>query len=84
MSKKETYNKWKIYLESRRVKDDISKQYLLYIKTLLDKNVPIIFNFDHLSHLLGRNNEYLASVVNSPDNHYREFKIKKEVVDLGK
>lgn len=77
MSKRETYNKWKSYLESRRVQDDIREQYLSYIKILLNKNVPIIFNFDHLSLLLGRTRHYLASVVNSPDNHYREFKIKK-------
>jgi RNA-directed DNA polymerase len=77
MSKKETYNKWKSYLKSRGVENNVSEQYLSYIKTLLEKNVPIIFNFDHLSLLLGRNKEYLASVVNSPDNHYREFKIKK-------
>jgi len=77
MSKIETYNKWKSYFESRGVEDNVSKQYLSYIKTLLEKDVPIIFNFDHLSLLFGRDKEYLASVVNSPDNHYREFKIKK-------
>jgi hypothetical protein len=77
MSNREIYNNWKTYLESRGVQDDVKNQYLTYIKTLLDKKVPIIFNFDHLSHLLGRNKAYLASVVNSPNNHYREFKIKK-------
>jgi hypothetical protein len=77
MSNKETFNKWQSYLESRRVQEDVKEQYLSYIKILLDKNVPIIFTFDHLSLLLGRSKIYLASVVNSPDNHYREFKIKK-------
>lgn len=77
MSNKEAFNKWQSYLESRGVQEDVKEQYLSYIKILLDKNVPIIFTFDHLSLLLGRTKNYLASVVNSPDNHYRKFKIKK-------
>ena len=77
MSKKEIYNNWKSYLESRRVQEDIKVQYLSYIKILLNNNVPIIFDFDHLSLLMGRTKFYMASVVNSPDNHYREFKLKK-------
>jgi RNA-directed DNA polymerase len=71
------YKKWEAYFESRGVKDKIKEQYLLYIKRLLNKNVPIIFNLEHLSLLLGRKKDYLSSVVNSPDNHYRKFKIKK-------
>ncbi|WP_431160858.1 retron St85 family RNA-directed DNA polymerase [Flagellimonas beolgyonensis] len=77
MSKRETYNIWKSYLESRRVQEEVKEQYLSYINSLLEKNVPIIFNFDHLGLLLGRSKYYLASVINSPENHYREFKIKK-------
>lgn len=39
--------------------------------------MPIIFDFDHLAKLLGRTPVYLASVVNSSQNHYREFTIPK-------
>lgn len=77
MSKKDILKKWRNYFVNREVKEETYKQYLAYIDRLLDKNVPVIFNFDHLCLLQGRTNEYLASVVNSPENHYREFKIRK-------
>ncbi len=77
MSKKDILKKWQNYFVNRGVKEETYKQYIAYIDRLLDKNVPVIFNFDHLCLLQGRTNEYLASVVNSPKNHYREFKIRK-------
>ncbi len=70
-------NRWKAFYESRGVTKEIRTQYLNYIRNLLDHKAPVIFNFEHLSLLLGRQKDYLASVVNSPDNHYREFAIKK-------
>jgi len=39
--------------------------------------MPIIFDFNHLCLLLGRNRNYLASVVNSNTSHYRTFNIPK-------
>ncbi len=77
MSKRKTYNKWKGFFRSKGIDEKISKKYLSYIKHLLDNNVPIIFEFDHLSGLLGKTPAYLASAVNSPDNYYRSFKLKK-------
>jgi hypothetical protein len=77
MAKKDILNKWHIYFKNRQVKKNVYEQYLKYIDTLLNNNVPIIFNFDHLCLLQGRTNEYMSSVVNSSENHYRNFKIKK-------
>lgn len=77
MSTRTTLNKWNNFYKSKGIPDELIERYLLYIKILLNNNVPIIFNFDHLSLLLGRQKSYLASVINSPENHYREFKIKK-------
>lgn len=77
MSKKDILKKWRIYFENRQVRTETYELYLAYIDTLLSNNVPIIFNFDHLCLLQGRTNEYLSSVINSSENHYREFKIKK-------
>lgn len=77
MSNEETLKTWQSYLISHKVQKEVREDYLSYIKTLLDKNVPVIFTFRHLSLLLGRSPHYLSSVINSPDNHYREFKIKK-------
>ena len=77
MSKKDILKKWRTYFVDRGIKEETSSQYIEYIDSLLENNVPIIFNFDHLCLLLGRTNEYLSSVVNSPESHYREFSIKK-------
>lgn len=78
MTNKEIFNKWSDFYESKGISNDLKTKYLDYIKILLDNNTPIIFDFQHLAQLLGRNPYYLASVVNSPNNHYREFKIKKK------
>lgn len=77
MKKKEIIKIWQTFFETRQVNKETYKQYLVYIENLLNNNVPIIFNFDHLCLLQGRTNEYLASVINSSENHYREFSIKK-------
>ena len=77
MSKIKTINSWRAFYDTRGLSDVIKEQYLDYISNLLDHKVPVIFNFEHLALLLGRNKDYLASVINSPDNHYREFNIKK-------
>lgn len=77
MSNKEIKTKWRTYFINRGVNEETYEQYLTYIDILLENNAPIIFNFDHLCLLQGRTNDYLASVVNSPENHYREFKIRK-------
>src|SRR5690625_70414 len=77
MSKQKEINKWKTFFKNRGLSEEISDKYILYITKLLKNNTPIIFDFNHLSLLLGRQPFYLASVVNSPDNHYRNFKLKK-------
>ncbi len=77
MTKKDQLKRWRSYFEDRQVKKEIYDKYIAYIDSLLENNVPIIFNFDHLCLLQGRTNEYLASVINSSINHYRDFEIKK-------
>lgn len=77
MSKKKILQNWTSYFKSRDINKDTYTKYLSYISVLLENNAPIILNFDHLCLLQGRTKEYLSSVVNSPNNHYREFKIKK-------
>lgn len=77
MSKRKILNSWFSFFKNKGITQEISEKYLLYISKLLDNKVPIIFDFNHLALLLGRNENYLASVINSPDNHYRNFRIKK-------
>lgn len=77
MSVTKTYNYWKRGFEKSGLKSELIEEYLAYIKPLLRKNLPIVFDFNHLCLLLGKNQTYLASVINSNKNHYREFKIPK-------
>ena len=50
--------------------------YTNYIESI-DGKYPLIFEFNHLSNLLGVTTRYLASVINSTENHYRIFSIPK-------
>lgn len=84
MSKNENINDWIKYFESVGLRNDLKNQYVNYIDPLLRNNVPIIFDFNHLCLLLGRSNSYLASVVNSNVNHYREFEIPKKKTGFRK
>lgn len=77
MSITKSVNYWKSGFEKSQIKPELVKEYLEYIKPLLKNDVPIIFDFNHLCLLLGKNQTYLASVVNSNINHYREFEIPK-------
>jgi len=77
MSKKKIYNNWLTFFKDKGLSEDLIEKYMLYIAQLSSNNVPIIFDFKHLTLLLGRQGFYLSSVINSPNNHYRTFQIKK-------
>lgn len=77
MSVKKSFNYWKSSFEKSGIKPELVDDYLAYIGPLLQNGVPIIFDFNHLCLLLGRNQSYLASVINSNVSHYREFEIPK-------
>lgn len=77
MSVIKTYNNWKNGFIKAGIKHELVEEYLSYIKPLLKNGVPIIFDFEHLCLLLGRNQSYLASVINSNTSHYRIFEIPK-------
>jgi len=80
MSNLKTLNAWKTFFTEKGIAENVSSQYLSYVAKILESQVPIIFDFDHLALLLGRQKSYLASVINSPANHYRTFKIPKRSV----
>ena len=77
MNKKNLIIEWKKNFEKSGILPDLIETYVSYITTLINNDVPIIFDFNHLCLLLGRNHEYLASVVNSNVSHYRIFNIPK-------
>lgn len=78
MENKQIIKKWEKYFKNRGLDKSIQDSYLKYISKLLDNSLPIIFESEHLSKLLGRQESYLFSIVYASSKHYRSFKIKKK------
>jgi retron-type reverse transcriptase len=77
MSVTKIVNSWKRDFVQHGVKDELVADYIEYLKPLVKKGVPVIFDFKHLCLLLGKNTFYLASLINANVSHYREFVIPK-------
>lgn len=77
---------WKRQYTGIGLKKRLINAYTHYIDSIDTTKYPIIFEFNHLSKLLGMTPAYLASVINSTENHYRIFSIpkrnKKEVREI--
>lgn len=58
--------------------DEYCKQWLEYAHNLYEHNLPIIYNQEHFSMLVGYKLEYLYAVSNSPNNFYRHYQIPKK------
>lgn len=73
-----TIAEWRDYLLSKGVFDETKlSETLKYIEGLNNNNVPVIFDLEHLSLLVGRRSSYLASVINAPEKHWRKFRLQK-------
>lgn|SRR5574344_34659 len=70
-------NEWRIYYKRIGLQKQIIEVYIEYVTKLLTNNVAIIFDLEHLRSLLGLKSEYLLSIINGPESHYRTFDIKK-------
>lgn len=68
---------WKRYYRNTGIPDERIKLYMDYVNKMYKKEIPPIFELHHLTKLLGRKDSYLASVINAPESHYREFRIPK-------
>lgn len=77
MSKVKDLKNWEKFFFTKGLDDSLVKKYLVYIESLYSRNLPVIFEAEHLALLLGRTDSYLNSVVFSPKSHYRMFKLKK-------
>jgi RNA-directed DNA polymerase len=51
--------------------------YNLYVRRLVERDLPVIFDFGHLSALLGLERKDLAAMVNRSSCFYRSFEIPK-------
>lgn len=73
-----TILEWRNFLLSKGVfDDDVQNRLLAYINTLNINKMPIVFDLDHLCLLTGRSRQYMASVINASQKHWRSFRLQK-------
>ena len=53
------------------------KQYLSYAKKLLKLGLPVIYDQEHFSHLVGYDYSFILALSNASDSFYRKFEIPK-------
>lgn len=68
---------WRKYIYNIGLPLPLINIYLKYVRAIYKKNLPVIFEFNHLACLLGRTPTYLASATNATSCHYRTFTIPK-------
>lgn len=74
----ETYKSLFLKKAKEENKDDLYiEKCLNYAKKLSDRNIPIIYNQEHFSRLVGIQLEFLLKICNSQKNYYRSYKIPK-------
>lgn len=56
---------------------DYIKKCLSYANPLLEKNLPVVYNIDHFSGLVGYNISYIKRAVKFQKYFYREFEVEK-------
>ena len=69
---------WETYYRSRGISDEFTKTCLDYAKNLFQRDFPVIFDRQHLSLLLGLDEQYINNVAYGADCHYRIFYIRKK------
>ncbi|MDX1525891.1 MAG: retron St85 family RNA-directed DNA polymerase [Pseudidiomarina maritima] len=69
--------KWIEFLEDRGVRADLIEKLKPTIEALTDKNLPIIFELEHLSKVLGIEQSVLSAMIASANKFYRVFSIPK-------
>lgn len=68
---------WRKFFRTRAVDPTLIEAYVSYAERLNAKKVPVIFEPEHLSLLLGIKYDVLLSMVYSSKNFYREFLLPK-------
>jgi RNA-directed DNA polymerase len=64
--------------EIKKFKPELIKILVSYSKELFKKELPVIFDVNHFSLLVGYNTNYIMGACNNPQNFYRVFEIKKK------
>ena len=69
--------RWKSFYMQKGISESKYSFYLEYITPLLEKDMPVIFDFEHLCRLLGLKPQFISSIINHPESFYRNFSIPK-------
>lgn len=73
-----TYQKiFKIKAKKRNYPEEFIESSLKYARTLFDNHIPIIYDIEHFSKLIGYKPSFIYYVTNKPKKHYRTYKIPK-------
>lgn len=72
---------WENFFISRGIKEDLISLYLKRINQLESRDLPIIFEIEHLSYLTEIKIDILNNMIFSNKNFYREFKIPKRKIN---
>lgn len=70
-------NNWIEYFNNRGVSLELIDEYKTFIHNLISKDLPVIFELEHLSQLLGIQYSEFLKLINNPSEYYRKFDIKK-------
>ncbi|MEZ8503453.1 reverse transcriptase family protein [Vibrio splendidus] len=68
---------WNSFFIDRGISEHLIVQYMAYIEKLIPANLPVIFEIEHLSKLVGIEVTELKKMIASPHSFYREFSIPK-------
>ena len=72
------YEVWKDFLDEYDLDQYLKNSLLIYINKLTYKELPVIFELNHLSLLIGIKYPILIKMVNSPESFYYSFKLEKK------
>ena len=75
---------WCKHFERRGISRELIESYRPYIQKLCETSSPVIFEFEHLSLLIGVEQHELRKMVNASHAFYRSFQIKKRSGGLRK
>lgn len=68
---------WEQYYQDRNVPTETREVFMAYVRRLVSRNVPIIFDGEHLSMLLGIKYSFLKKIVYDTSCFYHSFLIPK-------
>ncbi|HCG6550331.1 reverse transcriptase family protein [Vibrio parahaemolyticus] len=71
-------NNWELFFVDRGISEHLISQYMPYVRNLIQANLPVIFEIEHLSKLMGVELNELQKMIANPSRFYREFSIPKK------